>query len=443
MIDEQHPWGQIARKSPPIMPHERKDSIESTQGSEEETESLQARVPLSPTKRKIQQLIDQETTFGEGRAPEEKSFHAGEFGEHQSIEISFFEKPVERAPWLDKTVITIIGSVLLWYAASISIMALNKWLFDKLKFTYPLLVTFIHFTVTSLVLQVLFSCRCNFGSSISQVTGANYFKYILPIALFAASEVALSNFAYSQVSLSLMTVMKSSAAVLTYLFSVYFGLERFSYKLLLVVLFIMTSISCAVPGLEIKSSLGVAGLGVAVSLGALRWVIVHHQLQNHQLTPLQLMLLTQPLSSLFIACPAIFYDVRVLVTEAVTSEVPELLAAVRLICCTVFLAFLVVFSEYNLVRITSSVTLTVAGIGKEIAVIFMSIFLFEERFGLVPSLGILSSIIGILIYAHIRHGENRVVPGDSFSEETDESTPKRAATYSPGRISTDASSVAS
>lgn len=38
----------------------------------------------------------------------------------------------------------------------------------------------------------------------------------------------------------------------------------------------------------------------AVLFAALRWVVIHHQLQKQNFTPLQLMVLTQPLSSVFL-----------------------------------------------------------------------------------------------------------------------------------------------
>lgn len=41
-------------------------------------------------------------------------------------------------------------------------------------------------------------------------------------------------------------------------------------------------------------------LGIAVVLAALRWTVVHHQLQRQNFKPLQLMVLTQPLSSVFL-----------------------------------------------------------------------------------------------------------------------------------------------
>lgn len=53
----------------------------------------------------------------------------------------------------------IIGVILFWYFSSMMITGVNKYVFDVLGFTYPLLVTFVHFTMISLVLQIVGDVR--------------------------------------------------------------------------------------------------------------------------------------------------------------------------------------------------------------------------------------------------------------------------------------------
>lgn len=67
------------------------------------------------------------------------------------------------------------------------------------------------------------------------------------------------------------------------------------------------------------------------------------------------------------------------------------------------MAFLLLLAEYYVVKLTSSVTITVAGVGKEIFVIFLGVIFWHESLSFSQLCGILLSIVGILIYSYLRH----------------------------------------
>eukprot|EP00917_Polyrhabdina_sp_WS-2016_P018996 GHVP01040794.1.p1 GENE.GHVP01040794.1~~GHVP01040794.1.p1 ORF type:complete len:293 (+),score=24.48 GHVP01040794.1:82-960(+) len=279
-----------------------------------------------------------------------------------------------------KGVVRIGLSVLFWYASSMSITALNKYLFDVLGINIPLLVTFVHFTFMTVLVRVGFSVL-PFFPPFPEIDTKDYFKFIVPISLLGAMEIGLSNVSYRMVSLSVMTVIKSSLVVVTYIFAVAFGVEKFSKRLLAIVLCICGAISLAVPGMEIKDPRGIVLLVIAVFGAGLRWVFIHQQLRSKHFTPIQLMLLTQPLASIFLAPFAVVIDMKMLVEQTLDNiDPPKVYSAVIIISTSVFLALFLILSEYNLVNVTSSVSLTVAGVGKEAATIAMSHFAFQETF---------------------------------------------------------------
>eukprot|EP01071_Lankesteria_metandrocarpae_P006442 Lankesteria_metandrocarpae@DN4356_c0_g2_i2.p1 len=295
-------------------------------------------------------------------------------------------------------------SISLWYASSMAITAANKVVFDNLGFDYPLLVTAVHFMCMSVLLRLCFLCLPCLSSEMPQVSRDTYLRYIAPISLFTAADITLTNISYPMVSLSVMTVIKSAIVVVTYFFSILFGLEEFQWRLFGVISLIFGSISFTVPGMEIRNFAGVACLCGALLAGSLRWVIVHHQLQRHRLHPLQLMMLTLPLATIFLA-PFVVWDFHALIIEwsRIGFDVEKIYAIVVLVSAAVFLAFLLVYSEFNLVRKTSSVTLTVAGTGKEVATILMSMIGFSEVITWKTITGISFSIVGIMIYSRLRY----------------------------------------
>lgn len=321
--------------------------------------------------------------------------------------------------------IVIVVSLLSWYCSSMGITALNKYLFDTLDFNYPLLVTFIHFSSVSIFLHLIFFLcpRCSGDISVSSLLSNISWRHIIPISVLGAVEIALSNLAYPEVSISVMTVIKSSLVVVTYLLSVCMGLEQFSGKLFGIVVFIFSSICLTVPGMDVKRVIGVWFLVGAVLAAGVRWVLVHEQLQIRQYAPMQLMFLTQPFCALSLAGPASVRDVTRLLEHVRESGSmpPYLIQAMLLTSAAVVLAFLVVFAEYHLVRVTSSVSLTVAGVGKEAATILMSMVLFHERVDPKAAIGIVASIVGIISYSRLRYTSSVNLPSYTVSEDDERS----------------------
>ncbi|KAF8820295.1 putative DP-fucose transporter [Cardiosporidium cionae] len=281
--------------------------------------------------------------------------------------------------------------------ASFFLQSINKYLFDTLKFRFSVLVTFIHFFLMSLFLKMGFTWFPCFPDVVS-VTLNDYLLFILP-----AGDIACTNKSYQFLPLSAITVIKSSIVVYTYLFSVCFGLEKFRWILFFVLAFTMTSISFAVPGLGTISTVGICIVMLSVIMAALRWVIIHFLLQKRKIAALQLMLLTQPLGSIFLVIVAMLVDYEFFSGSSLEDSDSSSKAAVSyLVVTSVIFAFCLVLAEYQFVGVTSSLTLCVAGIGKESLTILLSIVGFREALTLRNGLAIGFSLVGVLLYSRLR-----------------------------------------
>ncbi|KAF4747364.1 hypothetical protein FOZ62_027481 [Perkinsus olseni] len=294
-----------------------------------------------------------------------------------------------------KVALAILG----WYVTSMSITALNKYLFSNLGVKFPLIVTFIHFSTTSIVLYLLFALwPSKFERPV--ISTKEYMRAIVPIAVCAASDIGLSNLSYSRISITAMTVVKSSAVVVTYLVGLLFGIEKFRWPIMACALTIMIAISSSVPGMQVDDWLGILFVALAVLCTAFRWVLV--QTQCTQFSAVQLMYLTQPISALALLPLAIILDASHLAIPIDVSGVQHLALPLCIICATAVLAFLLLFAEYRLVEVTSSLTLCIAGIGKEVATILMSVVLFDDWLSLRQTIAVAVSIVGIVTYSTLR-----------------------------------------
>lgn len=297
-------------------------------------------------------------------------------------------------------------SILGWYVSSSLLMSANKVLFDYLDLEIPLLVTFIHFSLTAFILVAV---RARWPDVVGKVeiSRSDYFRSILPVAICTAGDVGLSNMAYSRLPISIITVLKSSAPVCIYTAAVVAGVERFNYRTSIICIWIATSVAFAIPsdaGDDHGQSSYVVGIFMVVTAViclSIRWVLVHSL--TRRFTPVQLVYLIQPSSALVMLPFAISLECNSNLTESFKSQ--SLTAASLLIVGSAIAALVLLLLEYKIVHDTSSLTLSIGGIGKEILTLCLSVLLFHESFSLRQIIATSASIIGISLYAILRSRE--------------------------------------
>lgn len=302
--------------------------------------------------------------------------------------------------------VTVALSILAWYVSSSLLIGSNKILFDMLKIDVPLLSTFIHFSLTAFALAIL---RRHWPDAIGAgvVSKSEFCRSVIPVAVTTALDVGLSNMAYSRLPISVMTVLKSSAPVCIYTTAVIAGVERFRWKISAICVVIAGSIALAVPGLSGEEVVGpdfVAGIimiMVAVLSLSIRWILVQSLLRRY--SPLQLLYLIQPTSALVLMPFAAVIELDSELFQKLGST--SLWLPLVLILGASAAAMTLLFTEYKIVHDTSSLTLSIAGIGKEILTLVLSVVIFGESFSTRQIVATSVSLLGIFVYAFLRSRE--------------------------------------
>ena len=303
-----------------------------------------------------------------------------------------------------------------WYISSSLLISSNKVLFDLLGLSIPLLVTFIHFSLTSFLMVIIHRRSPDSFGSI-QVSREEFIRWIVPVAVCTAGDVGLSNMAYSRLPISVMTILKSSAPVCIYATAVLFRIEPFQWKTALICLVIATSVAFAIPGTyksdpnkEYEYFTGIVLVVIAVVCLALRWVFVQTLTRRYSST--QLLYLIQPTSALILLPFALVIDCDYdLVDKILNQSVGDQLLPIFLILGSSIAAMALLFLEYKIVHHTTSLTLSIAGIGKEILTLFLSAIIFGESFSMQQIVAISVSIVGIFVYAFLRSRETELPDG--------------------------------
>ncbi|KAI0537982.1 triose-phosphate transporter family-domain-containing protein [Xylaria digitata] len=313
-----------------------------------------------------------------------------------------------------------------WYMFSLSISLYNKWMFDsgQLNFPYPLFTTSMHmlvqFSLASLVLYFIPSLRPTNGRHSSDLgrsrhesepdrpimTKLFYFTRIGPCGAATGLDIGLGNTSLKFITLTFYTMCKSSALAFVLLFAFLFRLETPTWRLVAIITTMTAGVIMMVAG-EVEFHLG--GFFLIISsafFSGFRWGLTQILLLRHPAT-------SNPFSSIFFLSPIMFVT---LVLIAVPVEgFPNFWAGIKtlseqwgvlktplLLLFPGTIAFLMTASEFALLQRSSVVTLSIAGIFKEVVTIIVAALVFDDKLTAINISGLLVTLVAIIAYNYIK-----------------------------------------
>ncbi|ODQ48796.1 hypothetical protein PICMEDRAFT_27647, partial [Pichia membranifaciens NRRL Y-2026] len=307
-----------------------------------------------------------------------------------------------------------IFSILLWYAFSMGISVYNRWMFssENLDFRYPIIITSFH----QLILSLLAICTLIMFPSfrLSTVKYRRYVTKILPCSIASAGDIGLGNAAFRFITLSLYTMVKTSALIFVLLWGVFFKLEKLTVRIFTIVC-VMTFgrlfYEIRETG-ELKGShiifIGVSLVLLSACMSGLRWALTQITLKKNKRTknPILTMLYISPGM-----CCVLFLVGTVVegVSNFLNAEIWEAKGVgmtIVLILIPGLLAFFMTLSEYVLLQYASLLTLSIAGIFKELLTIFVSWVVFGDELSFINIIGLSITFADIVWYNVYRFQQN-------------------------------------
>ncbi|TDZ12998.1 putative transporter [Colletotrichum spinosum] len=316
--------------------------------------------------------------------------------------------------------------ILLWYLFSLSISLYNKWMFDKdhLNFSFPMFTTACHmlvqFALASLVLFLIPSLRPSHALRHSDLGRSRhesepdkplmskmfYLTRIGPCGAATGLDIGLGNTSLKFITLTFYTMCKSSSLAFVLIFAFLFRLEKPTWRLVAIIATMTAGVVLMVSG-EVEFNL--AGFVLVISaafFSGFRWGLTQILLLRNPAT-------SNPFSSIFFLAPIMFLT---LIVIAIPLEgFPALIEGVKILVnewgafmTPLFLlfpgciAFLMTASEFALLQRTSVVTLSIAGIFKEVVTISASAVVFHDRLTPVNFVGLITTIGAIAAYNYIK-----------------------------------------
>ncbi|XP_028849272.1 solute carrier family 35 member C2 [Denticeps clupeoides] len=300
-----------------------------------------------------------------------------------------------------------LGLVLFYYAFSIGITFYNKWLMKG--FHFPLFMTLVH-----LVIIFCFSAlaRCvlhHWQGKPRVVLGWPAYLYkVAPTALATVLDIGLSNWSFLFITISLYTMTKSSAVLFILFFSLVFKLEEPNPSLILVVLLIASGLFMFTYESTQFNLEGFILVLMASFLGGIRWTLTQLLMQKAELglqNPIDTMYHLQPL--MFIGLfPLFLYNEGLSLCSSEklfrVGSVSPVLYSLLTLSVGGTLAFGLGFSEFLLVSRTSSLTLSIAGIFKEVCTLVLAAEFMGDKMSSINWLGFVVCLCGISLHVGLK-----------------------------------------
>lgn len=267
-----------------------------------------------------------------------------------------------------------------WLILSIALILFNKFLFMNV-FPHPVTLTLIHMGFATLATQAL---RVMGKLEVPSLGWPLWFQGIVPIGAMFALSLVCSNQAAMRLTVSFIQMVKAATPMLVLAVAALFGTEKATPNLIVIVSMMTVGVGIASWGELEFDAWGMVFQVVALVVETFRLLFIQRLVQQH-------LPRSNPLVALSLFAPVCFI---VLLPFALTVEpkaIAALLTSTRVqtfVFGNALTAFGLNAAVVWLVSFESGpLTLTLAGILKDIAIIVSSIWLFRSRLTFIQIVG--------------------------------------------------------
>ncbi|KAF8561974.1 hypothetical protein P879_10138 [Paragonimus westermani] len=312
---------------------------------------------------------------------------------------------------------------LLFYCFSMSLTFFNN---RSIKmFPYPLSITFLHMCSKFLLSWIAREWTSwYYRLNRRELSWSMYVRTVAVAGTTSALDIGFSNWSFEFITISLYvhffpptvtnpllrryTMTKSTSVIFILMFSILFRLERKRVSLIFVILLI----SCGLFMFSYESAqfnaIGFSLVLVASFLSGIRWTTTQLLTQKKEWGlshPIDLIYHIQPWMALSILPLSLYIESSELISSKNffrTDDYGQLVRDLLFVSLGGLLAFGLECSEYLVVSTASCLTLSVAGIFKEVCTLYLAAKFNGDQISSVNLLGFLLCILGILLHVFLK-----------------------------------------
>lgn len=352
-----------------------------------------------------------------------------------------------------------------WYILSTSLSLYNKQLlgkkhgvFGKGAFPAPLFMSSVQFLCQTALAKGVFAAGVVERTRTRPLPWREYGRVVVPNGIITGLDIGFSNTSLVFITMSFYTMCKATVPVFLLFFAFLWGIERPSWGLIGVVGVIVFGLTLLVKGESEFDGLGFGLVMTASCLSGLRFtlmqVILHgpsghapasggHSSAGALGGPLEVLELLTPVMSATVLMFSLAWERlwSVLPSSPYFESFHHSLITFIIILAGGTIAFLMVWTEYQVIKETSALTFMIAGTVKEVVTVLAAVAIMGDKLTPVNSVGLCIVIVGVLLfnrykYHKMKQGEIPVYTALPSAKEEDPDRP-RAAAASPGSAGED------
>lgn len=312
------------------------------------------------------------------------------------------EPLIERNDIMHQTLIT-ISVITCYFVLSIILTFYNQEIYKTFK--YPLTVTMYHllikFTLSAIV-RLLYKLKT--GQSRILLGWRTNLMKVGPTGLCSGVDIGFSSWGLELVTVSLYTMTKSTSIIFILFFAILFRLERKSWNLLLIVGMISGGLIMFTYKSTQFNAIGFSLVLFAAFISGIRWTLAQLIMQKSNLglhNPIDMVFHMQPFMLLSILpVTMIFEGSKIYENFYVINELDgnTLILWIFKLSAGAFIAFIMELSEFLTISYTSSLTLSVVGIFKEICQLVLAVEFNHDQLTTINVVGLVFCLGGIICH---------------------------------------------
>ncbi|CAL4996091.1 unnamed protein product [Urochloa decumbens] len=297
------------------------------------------------------------------------------------------------------TTIRAVLAILQWWGFNVTVIIMNKWIFQKLEFQFPLTVSCVHFICSSIGAYI--AIKVLKTKPLIEVASEDRWKRIFPMSFVFCINIVLGNVSLRYIPVSFMQTIKSFTPATTVILQWLVWRKHFEWR-------IWASLVPIVGGIMLTSitelSFNMFGFCAAM-VGCLatstKTILAESLLHGYKFDSINTVYYMAPFATMILSVPAIVLEGSGVVSWLYTYD--SVAPALVIIITSGVLAFCLNFSIFYVIHSTTAVTFNVAGNLKVAVAVLVSWMIFRNPISAMNAVGCAITLVGCTFYGYVRH----------------------------------------
>ncbi|KAH8515919.1 hypothetical protein H0E87_004367 [Populus deltoides] len=290
-------------------------------------------------------------------------------------------------------------AILQWWGFNVTVIIMNKWIFQKLDFKFPLTVSCVHFICSSIGAYVVIKVLKI--KPLIMFEPEDRWRRIFPMSFVFCINIVLGNVSLRFIPVSFMQTIKSFTPATTVVLQWLVWRKHFDWR-------IWASLIPIVGGILLTSvtelSFNMFGFCAAL-FGCLatstKTILAESLLHGYKFDSINTVYYMAPFATMILGLPAMLVEGNGVINWFHTHE--SIWPAVIIILSSGVLAFCLNFSIFYVIHSTTAVTFNVAGNLKVAVAVLVSWLIFHNPISAMNAVGCAITLVGCTFYGYVRH----------------------------------------